>query len=270
VGENLINQMLPALEKMAWPENLKETQLGYQTYQVGLEKVDAYKGDPKTFGDAIRTFQAGDSRPYAFAGVAYTLLAAARETDGSYARPGLDAAMSWLEKAQELEPDRPAINVIEAFIYIYGGRYDDARLVLDYLSAQDPNDNYLLLAEIQYWQQQKDVTQAVQWYEKAIQAASTVPQRLRLRSRLGDCYLEFGLLDQALTVYQEALHFDKENPWLWHNLSVVYWRQEKYEEAARCNKRALDLLELPQARRMEEAIKEKLDSGGMFGRLFKR
>jgi tetratricopeptide (TPR) repeat protein len=270
VGENLINQMLPALEKLAWPENPKATRLGLQAYLVGLEKVDAYKGDPKALGDAIRTFQSGDSRPYAFAGVAYMLLAAAREPDGSYARAGLEAAMKWLEKAQELEPDVVAINVIEAFVYIFDGRYEDARLVLDYLAAQEPNDDYLLLAEIQYWQGQGDVAQAVQWYEKAIRAASTVPQRLRLRSRLGDCYLEFDYFDEALTVYQEALHFDKQNAWLWHNMSVVYWRQEKYEEALNCNKHALALLELPQARQMENALKEKLDSSGVFGRLFKR
>jgi tetratricopeptide (TPR) repeat protein len=270
VGENLVNQLLPALEKMGWPENLKATQLGYQAYLVGLERVDSYKGDPKTLGEALRTFRTGDSRPYAFAGVAYTLLAAAREPDGSYARAGLDAAMTWLEQAQELEADVVAINVIEAFIYIYGVRYDDARLVLDYLAGQEPNNDYLLLAEVQYWQRQRDVTQAVEWYQKAIQAASSVPQRLRLRSQLGDCYLEFGYNEEALAVYQEALHFDKENPWLWHNLSVVHWHQEKYEEAVRCNKRALALLELPQARQMENALIEKMDSGGVFGRLFKR
>lgn len=269
MGEKLIDQMLQALEKMSWPDNPKVSQLGYQAYQVGLEKVAAYKGDPKALGDALRTFQTGDSRPYAFAGVAYTLLAAAREADGSYARAGLDGAMGWLEKAQEIAPDVVAINVIEAFVYIYDGRYDDARLVLDYLAAQEPDNEYLLLAEIEYWQRQKDVAQVVQWCEKAIRVATSVPQRLRLRSRLGDCYLEHGLLDQALAVYQEALHFDKQNVWLWHNLSLVYWRQENYEEAARCNKRALALSDLPQARQMENALKQKVDSGGMLGRLFK-
>jgi tetratricopeptide (TPR) repeat protein len=270
MGELLVKQMLTALEKMRWPEKPVATAVGLETFRVGLQKVNAFRGDPKILGEALRTFQTGDSRPYALAGIAYTLLAAAREQDGSYAQSGLEATMHWLEQAQEMESDIVSINAIEALVYIYSGRYEDARLILDYLEAQEPDNEQLLLAEIQYWQRQGKAYEAVEWYEKAIRAAGSVPEKLRLRSRLGDCFLEFGLYDQALTVYQEAIHFDKENPWLWHNVSVVYWHQENYEEAARANKRALTLFDIPAARQMETALKEKMDAGGVLGRLFKR
>ena len=83
------------------------------------------------------------------------LVAASREKDGSYAAGGLKASLKWLEKAQEFAPDLFEINMIEAFIYIYSGRLDDARIVLDYLEELDPSDYYILTAEAAYWRQRK-------------------------------------------------------------------------------------------------------------------
>jgi tetratricopeptide (TPR) repeat protein len=219
---------------------------------------------------ALRALQTGDSRPYLFAGIAYILLIAAREADGSYARSGLIAAMEWLEKAQSLEPDVLLINAVEAFIYIYGGEYDNARLVLDYLAGQESDNHYVILAEIAFWQTQKELEQATQWYVKGIKLAATVPQRIRLKRELGDCFLQFGILDKALIIYKEVVQFDAENAWLWHNMSVVYWHQKNYQEAARCNKKALALLDFPPARQMETAVNRKLNPTGPLGRLFGR
>jgi tetratricopeptide (TPR) repeat protein len=257
---------------MNWPQTPMATAQGRQTFEVGVDKLDTYKGDPKTLAAALRTFQTGDSRPYAFAGVAYTLVLAAREQDGTYAEAGLDAAMEWLEKAQEMEPDLVDINVIEALIYTYSGRLDDARLVLDYLQQQDPRSFYLHKAEIAFWRKQGELEKTIYWFEQAVEEAVTVPQRLRLRAELGDFFLEKDMLDKALEVYREAVHFEKDNAWLWHKMSVVHWRQEDYEEAARCNAQALRLDDFPAARQMEEALKKEIESGssGMLGRLFGR
>ena len=270
MGKVLVEKMLPSLEKMPMPETEEETSQGRQTYEIGLEKVDEFKGDPKTLAAALRIFQTCNSQPYIFAGVAYTLIAAAREADESYAENGLDAAMDWLEKAQELAPDIVSINMIEALIYIYSERYEDARLILDYLLSIQSDNHYLIVAEIAYWQRQNMLEEAVEWYEKGIDAAETVPRKLRLRNRLGDCYLEFEMYDEALKIYHEATHFAKEDPWLWHNMSVIYFNKEDYKEAAHYNKLALDLLEFPEAKEMEQALRAKLGTGGLVNRLFGR
>lgn len=270
MGQTLVEQLLPTLDKLEWPESPDATPLGRQAYQVGLDKADEYKGDPKTLVSAIRIFRTGESRPYAFAGTAYTLLKAAREKDGSYAQNGLDAALVWLERAQEMVPDDIEINMNEAYIYIYGGRFDDARVILDYLEGIDPGDFYVIMAEVAYWQQQGFEDETVAWYKKAIGVADTVPRKMRLRHSLGDCYLDFGRYDEALEIYQEALHFNKKNPWLWHKMSLAYWQQEYYHEAQRCNQQALALEDFPEAREMKEALKQKLGTGGLTGRLFGR
>jgi tetratricopeptide (TPR) repeat protein len=270
MGQILVEKMLPNLNKMPLPASKQPTQLGRQTYEVGLDKVDEFKGDPKTLVSALRVIQTGDSQPFVFAGVAYTLLTAAREPNGSYAQIGLDAAMEWLEKAQELAPDVVSINMIEALIYIYSQRYEDARLILDYLWEINPSNYYLYMAEIAFWQRQEQMEETVSWYQKAINASNTVPRKLGLRSALGDCYLEFGLDDKALELYKEAVHFSKGNPWLWHNMSIAYFNKEEYKEAAHCNKQALSLMDFPEAREMETALKSKYATGGLASKLFGR
>jgi tetratricopeptide (TPR) repeat protein len=261
--------MLPSLAKMPLPASAEATSLGRTTYEVGMEKVNNYKNDPKLLAEALRTFQTGDSRPYFFAGLAYVLVAAAREADGSYAQSGLEAALEWLEKAQESAPDIPEINFIEGLVYIYSGRFEDARLVLDYLTEQDPNCFNLMEAEVAFWQAQGEQEETIRAYQRAISEAANVPQRLRMQNRLGDFYLAVGMLDQALVVYKEAVHFDKENPWLWHNISTVFYGLKNLEEAARANKRTLSLLDFPEARQLEQELKAKMDTGGL-RRLFGR
>jgi tetratricopeptide (TPR) repeat protein len=270
MGKVLVEKMLPSLEKMPIPETKEETSQGRQTYEFGLEKVDEFKGDPKTLAAALRIFQTCNSQPYTYAGVAYTLITAAREADESYAENGLEAAMDWLEKAQELAPDIVSINMIEAFIYIYSERYEDARMILDYLLDIQPGNHSLILAEIAFWQRQGKLEEAVEWYTTGIEAAETVPRKLRLRNKLGDCYLEFEMYDEALKIYHEAVHFSKEDPWLWHNMSVIYFNKEDYKEASHYNKLALELLDFPEARELEQALRTKLGTGGLVNRLFGR
>ena len=137
MGRQLLAQLLPALEKMKFSGNAALTPAGYTVFEVGRDRVDGYRGDPRTLGDALRTFQTADSLPYEFAGVALALLAAARQEDGDYAPEGLDAALGWLEKEQYLAPYVIDINFVESLVDIYGQRFVVARLVLEYLHQLD-------------------------------------------------------------------------------------------------------------------------------------
>lgn len=271
MGESLVQKLLPALEKATLPDSAVASELGRQTYEVGIDRVDEFIDDPQVLADAIRIFQSGESRPYALAGIAYTLLKAAREKDDIYAENGITSALSWLERAQELAPNVNEINVVEALAYIYGRRFEDARLVLDYLESIEPNNYHILKTEMTYWQFQGNLEKAIELSGAAMAAAETVPRKLSLRQNLGDLYLQNKQYEDAIEVYEEALHFSQENVWLWHNLSLAYWRVENYEEAERCNKQVLELRpDFPTALKMEKALKEKLNTGGFSRRLFGR
>ncbi len=267
MGQALVEKLLPTLAKIQWPEDGSATAQGHSAYLIGLEKLDMYKGDPKELMGALRTFISGESAPYAYAGAANTLILAAKENDGSYAAAGLDAAMGYLEKAQATSPDIVEINVTEAYVYIYNGRFDDARLVLDYLHDADIGNFYVARAEVAFWQQQGNVEETISWTQKAISYADVVPKKLRLKWQLGDFYMEQGMMDEALEIYQEAVHFDRENINIWHKISIIYYKQGNFEEAAQTNQRALRIKDFPAGRKLEAVLKEKMGKGntGIFG-----
>jgi tetratricopeptide (TPR) repeat protein len=269
MGKNLVSKLVSVLEKMRWPDDERPTDQGWEAYKVGLERVDSYRDDPQTLAAALRTFQSGGSQPYAFAGVAYMLLAAAREADGSYDEDGLDEAMGWLEKAQATTPDNTNINFIEALIYVYNGRFDDARLILDYLHGQDPHNFHVYRTEAEYWRTQGDLTQALHWLEKSIEEAQTVPERMRLRHKMADCYFEAKQYPPALAIYKEVARVDTNDHLIWHKISICHWHQENFAEANDANKRALALKDFPAGRKMEEGLKEKVGTG-VLGRLLGR
>ncbi len=268
MGQQIIARLLPLLEKVKWPENTAATEQGRHSYLVGLGKVEEFSGDPNQLTAALKTFITGGSQPFAYAGVAYSLIAAARENDGSYDPGGLDAAMDWLEKAQDLEPDVLEINMLEALIYIHEGRMEDARTVLDYLHDLSPEYYYLYRIEVAYWQAQGDREKTIHWFEQAAEAGNTVPHRLAMRRQLADYYFEQKMWPEAKNAYQEALHFDSSNAVLWHKISIVHWQLEDFEEAEKCNQQTLRLKDFPAARQLEERINKKKSEGSMWGKLF--
>ncbi len=176
--------------------------------------------------------------------------------------------MNWLEKAQDLEPDRVEINMLEALIYVHEGRLEDARTVLDYLHDLSPANYYLYRIEVAFWQAQEDLEQTVHWFNQAAEAGNTVPQRLAMRRQLADFFFEKKMWAEAQSAFQEALHFDNGNVLLWHKLSIVHWQREDFEEAEKCNQQTLRLKDFPAARQLEERIKKKKSEGSMWGKLF--
>lgn len=272
MGKRLIEQILPSLVKASWPTTAQATALGRKTYEIGLDQVDAYRGDAKQIAAALRTFLGGDSRPYAFAGVAYALLAIAREGDGSYDPGGVQVAQSWLEKAQSDEPDLLEINFIEALVYVYSGRLDDARLVLDYLWEIDPAFYYLNAVEVAYWVARKDLAQIVRWCEKASQEAVTNPQRLQWWRIVADSYFAFNQYEQAIPAYKQALQVDPQNGELWYQTAFIHWRMGKDEDAERANQQALRFQpDYQPAQDLAAAIAEKKKKqSGRLGGLFSR
>ena len=288
MGSVLISQLLPTLQKLEWSGSPHATTAGAVVFRTTIDQVDGYRGDPKVLAAALRTTRTGDSLPFAYAGVAYILLAAsappasaprtsapqtaapnaASESD-RYDSTGLQAALTWLEKAQDLAPDEVEINIIEPLIYIHEKRYDDARVVLDYLHGEAPDNYYLLRAEMSYWQHVGDHSQALEWNQRALEAAETVPQRLRLKSVAAAIHQEAGETAQAMQAYKEALHFDANNAWLCHQISLIGYELEEFEEAVRFNERALNLQpDFAEARQLKEILAERNRSSGFLGRLF--
>ncbi|MEM7800960.1 MAG: hypothetical protein AAF633_17335 [Chloroflexota bacterium] len=267
MGKELVQRLLPVLDKMEWPESPAITQFGVETYQMGMDYVDQYDGSLKVLQTAIKTFQSGNSRPYALAGVAYLLAQISQDPKQGADPDGLDSAMAWLEKAQADEPDRPDINFIEAQIYIYREEMENARLVLDYLQEQDPFSYRIHLTEAIYWRKLSDLDQMSHFYAEAAKQADTVPKRLQLAAQQGEAYFAAGDLRQALKHFDDAIYFNREKAILWHRKALIYWHLKDYPECKRCNDMTLKLRELPAAKRLQQELRKKMGTGGLFQRI---
>jgi tetratricopeptide (TPR) repeat protein len=124
-------------------------------------------------------------------------------------------------------------------------------------------------AEVAFWKQQGDVEETAAWFHKAAELADNVPQRLRMRARLGDYYFEKHMLDEALAIYKEAIHFDNHNVKLWHKISVIYWQQENFDEAEKVNQQTLRLQpDFGPGVKLHDVIKAKKGEAHRSGRLF--
>jgi tetratricopeptide (TPR) repeat protein len=277
MGRALLSQMVPALEKLTWTGTPRETAAGSLVYRTVIDQVDGYRGDPNVLGLALRTARTCDSLPYTYAAISYILLAAAGPTAAdvadsatrAYDADGLATALQWLEKAQELVPEETDINVIEALIYIHARRYEDARTVLDYLHEETSDNYFLLRAEMTYWQHIGVHDQAIEWNQRAFKEATTVPQRLRLKSTAATIFREAGDIEKALEASKEALHFDSDNAWLCHEISLLYYEKGELEEATHFNERALKLQPgLSEAQQLKEELSEQQRSSGILGRFF--
>jgi tetratricopeptide (TPR) repeat protein len=258
MGKSLVEKLMPALSPTRFPQNPAVTQLGYTSYQNAILQADTYENNPQPLVNALKTLQTGDSAPFAFGGVAYVLVKASRENDDSYDAGGLDAALSWLEMAQEHAPDLMEINVTETLIYIYGGRYDDARVVLDYLGGVNAGNYYLALAEIAYWQRVGDSKQVENWFNRAYQVAPNGPAKLNLQNQLADYFANTQQYERALEEYRKVVHFHKNDPIPWHKMSIVYLKMDDLEQAIHCNNRSLTLGETPNGKKMSIYLQEKI------------
>lgn len=266
MGEELVRRMAAGLEKMSWDGHPQRTPLGIQTYEMALDIINEFRGDVKVFDQALKRIRAGDSRPYRLAGVAYMLVAASREKDGTYSQNGLDTAMAWLEKAQADEADLPDVNFIEGRVYLHSGQLENARLILDYLLSQSPYYYHILMTEAMYWHAVGDLQRMEDWYEAAGKYADNVPKKVGLYERIGDAYFENENLDEALKRYKQSLHFSRESGRLWHKLSVIYWAKEDLESCKHSNDRALEFGFGEEAENMERAIRRKLGTTGFLRR----
>ena len=261
MGLELVHKFTGYLERVTWPTKEESTPLGVQTFEMGLDQANEFDGkNPNVLQEGVKRFLSGDSLPFAYAGVAYVLLMAAVEQDGSYTSEAIDTAVSWLEKAQAIEEDLTEINFIEGLVYLRRGEIENCRLVLDYLFEQSPYYYHLHITEALYWHALDELDEMENSYTKAAESADNVPKRLRLYTQMAQAYQGADQLDKALGYYKKALYFNKESGKLWHQISVIYWKQGELNECLRANKKTLSLTPTAGAKKLRQALQKRIEA----------
>ncbi len=261
----LISDLIKFIDKMSLPASHRNDANIRRLYEHGLDIINSYRGHPDALLQGLMVFQSTGSVAYAYAGIAYTLVIAASDND-SYDQHGMQTGMDWLEKAQEWEPSSIEINFIEAVIYINSHQYQNARLVLDHLGLQGSNNYYLALTETQYYEKRLSKNQYFHWLEKANKAANTRARKAFVVNSVAYYYLQEKDFQQSIKHYHQVTKLDPGDAWAWHNMSWMFVRMEKYEDARLCNQKALSIMDFGAARQIESQLKQKKRRG--LGRLF--
>lgn len=260
----LIQEIVRFYEQdVEWPTQTQITPRAKQLFDQGRAIIDSYTGDPDVLLEAFNTFLSTDCLPYAYAGAALVLDKAALDPDGEYDKYGLQQAKEWLEKAQELAFERFEIDLIEVSLYASSKEYQAMRLCLEYLEeslpVKYPENLRFHQAEMAYWYANYDPDKYLETYDKAMEVAQTDAERLALFKMLAGFYFkEKHTYPQALETYQEISRITPDDPWCWHNMSVIYLHQKQYDEAYECNQQALKLMDFPEARQIEKTLKKHL------------
>jgi tetratricopeptide (TPR) repeat protein len=250
-----------------WPNAHRAAERNRRTYELGLDQINSYHGDPAIFFQALQTFAGTQSCAYAYAGIAFALTMAATVTgDGPYV-VGFEEALRWLEKAQEWEPNLVEINFIEAVVYINWGQLENGRLILDHLAREESDNYYLCLTEMNYWSRQKHHDNYVGWLRKASKSANNKLREAHALSALAHLYLNQGQLEYSIGTFRDVVKLTPNDAWAWHNMSYMFLKLKKLKEAELCNQRALEIMDFGAARDIEEKIKQ--NKGGL-SRLFRK
>ncbi|MCP4417831.1 MAG: hypothetical protein GY805_14500 [Chloroflexi bacterium] len=261
-----LEDLLEHIGKMPQPTAHRNSATTRRLYQRGLDTINIYKGRPNSITQGLDIFQATESNAYASAGIAYTLVIISSENDSTN-EIGLTEAMKWLEKAQEWEPNSTEINFIEALVYTHSNQYKNARLVLDHIAWEDPNNYYLALAEAEYYKKRLNNDQFFHWLEKANKVANTAARKAFIFNSAAHFFLRENDFQRAIKNFYQVTKIDPDDAWAWHSISWMFVQMEKYEDARLCNQRALSIMDFDAAREIEAQLGQKKKRG--FGRFFK-
>lgn len=224
-----------------------------QFYQA-LDIANEYRGEPTSLIRALELFRRTDHAGLFFAGVAYVHLQAAYLQGFSYSEAGMSQARSWLERALQLMPKIVELLLVETFIALRARQLPQAQELIARLVERDPQQFYVLLAQLEYAGLMMAITDATTLFERTLAAATTPSQEIYARNRIARYQMLFGNTAQAAETYVALTRLTPTDPWIWHNLSVLASQRYHLRQAWRCNARALELMEFENARRLRRKI----------------
>lgn len=243
-----------AAEKIPTPQETAVTPAALSTYKKGLDRVNNYRGHPAILFQALQLFQESDCEPLFYSGVAYALFAASYQQNITYERAGLAVAQTWLERAQAITPNVPEINFVGVFLLLHLGRLAEARPLIQSLTATEPYGYYVRIALLDYYTVKQDEASLTKTYQETLTLAKTIDRRAYLYNRLGRYYMILKAFPKSLAAYQELAQITPNDPWMWHNMSIIYLTRRNYLQALRCNKIALQIMDFGNARYIRQLI----------------
>ena len=260
-SNKLVADLLEVIAKARWPGTHRTNGSIRAQYAQGLDMVNAFRGDPQIYVHALSQFQAIDSCAYAYAGIAYTLTKVSTQGENQIDPTGYNAALEWLEKAQEWEPNQLEINFIEAVLYIRSGQMENGRLILDHIAPAEPDNYYFCLTEMSYWRRLKRREKEMQWLKQTYEFATSSARQIYVINTLAAYRMKEGDFTSAIKHYHQVVKINPQDAMAWHNMSYMFLELGNVENAGMCNEKALGIMDFHAAREVGKLIQEKKPKG---------
>lgn len=145
-------------------------------------------------------------------------------------------ALSLIDRSLALDPHLAEARLDRAYILFESGLYDRALVEYDCMIASPRQDRMAFaarLGRILVMRAQKKYTQALTGLSDMLGAKSTITdsQRVQLMEVLGDCQLDLGRTNEAISAYTGAIRLDKQNATLYYNRALAYYKTGQNRES---------------------------------------
>lgn len=258
MSDSLAQRFINLIHDTPFPsgEEFTEEALGF--FEYGTDIILTYRGDSSVLVQAFKVYLATDNRAYAHAGAANVLICASYIGGNKNDRQALEEASLLLENAKLFAPNRYEIQLIEAILC---NAYDDVtglETILNNLQRfpQSSTDSNYAIAQMRLWYQRNDLKRTRHWYNMAIERAENEIRRVYIIGFMADVLLGLKLNKEAIQQYRQVVELNPNDPWAWHNLSILYMREQEYEKAGECNRHALDIMPFGNAEHINKDLIE--------------
>lgn len=290
----MIEELIEHINAQQWPTALAITGDSRASFEAAMDMVRNYRGKPETLYAALDAFKAIESLPMAAVGVAETLIAGAFLRGTEYQRRGLAEAATWVAKARAAASDSHEVRVADLHLALAQSSHpykvrtseetEERLRGLMRALADDPESFGSAITRLLVTARFEGAEAIEHQYRKALALARNETQTAFAHRTASSVYLlQMATLDalskalgvpamkhdvnsyaeKADTLFRETQGEAQDDPWFWHNWSLVALSLRHYRDAARFNRQALSLMTFGNALDVQSKLKR------MFGPLYR-
>ncbi|MGZ6392352.1 MAG: hypothetical protein ACXWQZ_24185 [Ktedonobacterales bacterium] len=260
-----VEQYARDMAATAWGEYVRITGPEVrQTFDRAVAQVRRVTGDWSKFDGPIATF-AAMPKPYCYIGAAEIMLRLAFLRNRTWAPVGLRQGLRFLARAQYHEPFQPDLLVIRT--KLLAGCADSrwlslAEQTLAILKRVAPEHPRIPNAEQLIFEQRGRIEDAIACTDRTLAHPPSPEEAYIALSNKALLLQQLKRYEESLAIYGQLASLAPNDPWMWHNQSLMLYNLGRYAEALQCNDRALALMQFGVAHDFRQKILDALAGAG--------
>jgi tetratricopeptide (TPR) repeat protein len=263
MSDDLVAQFRALIESIDVPANDAITDEAIEIYERGHDVLMMYRGDPNVLVQALRIFVSSGVRPLIYAGAAHLMIIVSHKQGRRWGREGIEFAETLQARAANYSLNSMHVALLGVALMRIREKDTQARAMLDTIREDFPDAEksmLFILAEMNYWEDRNAIDQVERWAQIGLQHAGNPVRSMTILGSLADMFISMpngSGYKQALAYYQQVVALNPDDPWAWHNMSIIHREQSNYEKAALCNYRALAIMPFGNAFDVQKFLVER-------------